>query len=203
MLFLNTLGYAVDFPFTSTKYHYSISLPSGWVQIPDAVVTQQKNRLPPQAQNLIYDAVFQRGNSGTWFSSPYVIVQVIQSGRQPTEAEFQKFVNVLSGGKLLTKLDGVISSIKDADDRAKVKSMAQSLSTATIQVDVARRKYQFVVNETNQHGTTKTFIYGYFMPDGNLIQLNAYTNANSITHDLGDFLSISNSLSHIDSQNVE
>lgn len=201
MLFMSSAPLANELRFSSNKYLYSIALPTGWMQIPsDALARLRSERFPPQAQHLIFDAAFQRGNAGNWFEWPYVVVQVIPSDRTkirrlPTEAEFQQFVTDVSGGKVLNKAREAIDAVRNPEDRAFLKLQLAALANATVQVDVASRKYWFVLDVHDPlGGAIKTFIAGAFMPDGKVVQLNAYTKASRFNQHLGQFLTMTRSL---------
>lgn len=199
ILVMSGSGHASDLPFSSAKYPYSVTLPTGWLQIPQTELARLKERLPPQAQHLIYDAAFQRGNAGKWFEWPYVIVQVIPSDRTkirrlPTEAEFQQVVTALSGGRMISKVKEAFDAVPNPADKAYLDSLLPLLTALSVQVDMANRKYQFLVDGNDPAGPMKAFIAGTFMPDGNVIQLNAYTKASRLKQDLGQFLVITRSL---------
>src|ERR1039458_9184526 len=85
---------------SSADYHYKLSTPSGWVQVPASELILFKATLPPQAAHLIYDAAIQRQDRG-WFEYPYVVImvtppQVTHISRLPTESEFDSFVRGIS-----------------------------------------------------------------------------------------------------------
>ena len=201
MLILSGVALAEELRFSSAKYLYSISLPDGWIQIPDSELTRFKENLPPQAQHLIYDAAFQRGNAGKWFEWPYIILQVspppdrTKIKRLPTEEEFQKFISVVSGGRAVSKLKEAIDAVPNPEDKAYLNSLLPSLSKPSVQVNVASRKYWLVINGNDPvSGPMKAYSAGTFMPDGNMIVLNAYTKESRFREDLGQFLLISRSL---------
>lgn len=199
ILLLTGSGLADELRFSSTKYSYSISLPTGWLQVPNVELARLKERLPPQAQHLIYDAAFQRGYAGKWFEWPYVIVQVIPSDRTrirrlPTEAEFQQVVSAMTGGRTISKVKEAIDAVPNPEEKAYLNSLLPSLTTPLIQVDLASRKYWLVLEGNDPAGPMNVYVAGTFMPDGNVIQLNAYTKANRLKQDLGQFLVISRSL---------
>lgn len=186
--------------FISTKYLYSISLPDGWMQIPDSEIVRFKKNLPPQAQHLIYDAAFQRV-AGKWFEWPYVMVQVspppagMKNQRLPTEIEFEQFINAMTSGRAVSKLKEAIDAVPNPEDRAYLNSLLLFLSKPSIQVNMASRKYWLVVDGNDPiSGPMKAYSAGTFMPDGNMIVLNAYTKASRFREDLGQFLLISGSL---------
>jgi hypothetical protein len=193
-------GLAADLHFSSPKYSYSLAFPSGWLQVPNSELTRFKESLPLQAQHLVYEAAFQRGNTGKWFEWPYVIVQVIPSDRtkirrMPTEVEFQQVVTALSGGRTLSKLKEAIDAVPNPEDKAYVNSLLPTLSKPSVQIDIASRKYWFVVDGNDPiAGPMTVYIAGTFMPDGNLLQVNAYTKASRFQQDLGQFLIITRSL---------
>jgi len=54
-----------------------------------------------------------------------------------------------------------------------------------------------VVDGNDPAGPMNAYIAGTFMPDGNVIQLNAYTKASRLKQDLGQFLVITRSLRKI------
>lgn len=198
-LLLTDSGFADELRFSSTKYQYSISLPPGWLQIPNAELIRLKERLPPQAQHLIYDAAFQRGHKEKWFEWPYVIVQVIPSERTkirrlPTEAEFQQAVSAMSGGRMMSKAKEAFDAVPNPEDKVFLNSLLPSLAAPSVQVDVANRKYRFVVEGNDPAGPMSVYVAGTFMPDGNVIQLNAYTSTSRLKQNLGQFLVITRSL---------
>ena len=199
MLVIGDSVLADDLWFSSAKYHYSVSLPSGWLQIPNTELARLRERLPPQAQHLIYDAAFQRGNAGKWFEWPYIIIQVIPSDRTkirriPTETEFQQIVTTLASGRTISKVKEAFDAVSNPEDKAFLNSLLPSLTALSIQVDMANRKYRFVVDGNDPVGPMNVYIAGTFMPDGSVIQLNAYTKASQLRQELGQFLVITRSL---------
>jgi len=201
VLILTGAALAEALQFSSTKYLYSISLPDGWIQIPDAEIARFKENLPPQAQHLIFDAAFQRGNAGKWFEWPYVVVQVsppparTKIKRLPTEAEFQQFISAVSSGRTVSKLKEAIDAVPNPEEKAYLNSLLPSLSKASVQVDVASRKYWYVIDGNDPvSGPMKTYSAATFMSDGNIVMLHAYTKASRFREDLGQFLLISGSL---------
>lgn len=77
-------------PFKTYSPHsiFSFQLPADWVQIPQkalAEVAQKiKEVMSPDAPPVEYIAGYQLGGK-TWFSYPYLLVQVIELGRVPDE----------------------------------------------------------------------------------------------------------------------
>lgn len=201
LLFVPGLSGAQGLRFSSNKHQYSFAVPTGWSQIPDGEIARLKaERLPPQAQHLIYETAFQGGFKGTWFEWPYVIVQVIPADRTklrrlPTEAEFEQFVRAITGGKFVEKAREAIASTPSAEDRKMLESSIASLSSATVQVDVSSRKYWFTTDLKDPAvGPLKGYIAGIFLPNGNVVQLNAYSRSNRFSQDIKHFLEIYQSL---------
>lgn len=68
------------------KPSFSLSLPEGWVEIPQDVLSAMQAELKQQVPNATipkYDYGFQREPSRNWMEYPYVLVQVINTGRVP------------------------------------------------------------------------------------------------------------------------
>ena len=201
LLSMPGLSGAQGLRFSSNKYQYSFAVPTGWSQIPDGEIARLKaERLPPQAQHLIYETAFQGGFKGTWFEWPYIIVQVIPADhpklrRLPTEAEFEQFVSTITGGKFVKKARESIASTPSAEDRKMLESSIASVSSATVQVDISSRKYWFTTDiKDTAIGPLKGYIAGTFLPNGNVIQLNAYSRSNRFSQDIKQFLEIYQSL---------
>lgn len=172
---------------------------------PDAEIARQKaEHLPPQAQHLIFDAAFQRGNAGKWFELPFVIVQVIPSiasdhtkiKRLPTEAEFQQLVSLMSNGRVVSEImKKTIDAVPNPEDKAYMNSLLASLSKPSVQVDVPSRKFWLVTDGNDPDaGPVKIYNAGTFMPDGNCVVIRATTKASRFKEDLGQFLVITRSL---------
>jgi hypothetical protein len=122
--------------------------------------------------------------------------QVTHISRLPTESEFDSFVRGISGGKLISKLGDVSSSIQDPRMRQTSSSFIASLSKTTVQVDLAHRKYSFVVDVADpSHGSLTALIIGFFTPDGGVVQLNAYSRTPEFAGDVEYFTSIADSFS--------
>lgn len=68
------------------KPGFTLSLPDGWIEVPQDVLTSVSNELVRQAPNAKirkYDYGFQLETGQHWMAYPYVLVQVSNSGRVP------------------------------------------------------------------------------------------------------------------------
>lgn len=191
---LNTSGYA-DILYKSAQYAYSIGVPSGWLRIPDEEIVQRKKNMTARGQQTIYDAAFQQGKEGIWFSLPYITIQVIQLGlgRLPTEAEFLEVIGMIAGGKNIVKVQEAIDTIKDDTTRATAATIISSLSRTTVQVDAKKRNYYYLVDGSNLGRPIKIYTSGTFMPNGTVIQFNCVTSADRFNQDFISFWNITKS----------
>jgi hypothetical protein len=186
---------AQELVWTSPSYGYSLTLPAGWVQIPQGELQRFRNeRLPPQARRLIWDAAFQRGNPNDWFEWPYVIIQVIPTPLRglPTEAQFSQLVQTLGNGRAVKRADvqEAIAAVPDATDRASVKSIATSFSS--VYTDVRARRYWMLAKEAGQG--IQVFMIGQFLENGTLIQINGYAEPAGFARTFSEFMAVSASL---------
>lgn len=84
---------------TSVQFGYTISIPSGWRQIPTSEIDKfKREHLPTQVQELIWETAFQKDYDGQWFQRPYVVLQITPSSktkphRLPTEQDFLVIAN--------------------------------------------------------------------------------------------------------------
>ena len=191
---LSTSGYA-DVLFKSAQYAYTIKIPSGWIRIPDEEIVQRKKSMSVQGQQTIYDAAFQQGKEGGWFTPPYLTIQVIPIGlgRLPTEAEFREVTGMISGGKNIVKVQEAIDTIKDDTKKATATTILSSLSSTTVQVDAKKRNYYYLVDGSHQGRPIKIYTSGTFTPNGNVIQFNCVTSADRFNQDFISFWNITKS----------
>lgn len=69
---------------TIQKPTFTLSLPDGWVEIPQNVLSTMQAELKRQAPNAKipkYDYGFQRETSNKWIEYPYILIQVVNTGR--------------------------------------------------------------------------------------------------------------------------
>lgn len=71
---------------------FTIDLPPGWIQIPQAIISEREQQvavLAPKTKIPHYDYGFQFGTRDQWFSYPYILIKIKRTGRITT-AEFKK-----------------------------------------------------------------------------------------------------------------
>jgi|GEM_PF-994305 len=87
--------------YRSDSNGYSLTIPDGWVRIPDDILRNTVKKMLKPDQALLYDAGFQPPTAPHWFAYPYVLVQIIRYAdfgldRQPSEEEAAKFVEKIA-----------------------------------------------------------------------------------------------------------
>jgi hypothetical protein len=100
-----------------TKNEFSLTLPNGWVEVPQDVLTAVNDEVKRQGQGASmprYDYAFQPGSAQNWLEYPYVLVQISNVGRT-TEGQLKKLPaidtnQILSG--TASKLSGFMSNTK-------------------------------------------------------------------------------------------
>jgi hypothetical protein len=129
-----------DEVFHSDKYDYSMTVPAGWVRIPDDVVREMIGAVVREESRVSvnFDAAFQMADSWTWFSYPYVAVQIIPYsvgglGRPPCEDEFDELVSAAA------RIDSKRIVQKAATEEAQ--DLARTVDFGSIKVDREQRKY--------------------------------------------------------------
>ena len=110
------------------KNEFSISLPSGWIEMPRDIIDSYEKALSKAAPDFPlqhYDYGFQRISSKNWFEYPYILIQVKNTGRIPENE--------------LKKLDQ-ISVQKDIDvQKEQVKSLMSEIQTGKMVFDQQNR----------------------------------------------------------------
>lgn len=194
---------ADDLIYTSETYGYSIKLPIGWIRIPNSEVARMKQeRLPLEAQHIIYDAAFQEAREDGWFNWPYVLIQVVPSSKtklekQPSEAEFFRLVRQVTAGRTIEKLNEVASAAPRPVDRRIGRSAIASLANTVAQVEVPKRKFTYVIEISDpEYGAVKAYMGGVFLSNGNLVQICAFTRESDFPVDSTHFQFIHDSVSN-------
>lgn len=84
---------AADSTFRSADNHYSLTLPDGWVEIPEETIRLMVTFLfYPNHESVIVDAGFQHEDRDS-SAYPYVLVRWFPYGIQPSEDEMSAFVS--------------------------------------------------------------------------------------------------------------
>jgi hypothetical protein len=142
-------------PYHSAAGQYSLSLPSGWVQIPDAELRAMMSKVLANS-NIRYEAGFQPAGN-PWFTYPYVLVQALpyNGSREPSGGEIRQMVGTLSG---LSKeeLDKAVTP----QARGLIKSGGATIAIQTL--DEATGHVQFTSTTATAVGTIKALNDGHF-----------------------------------------
>jgi len=100
-------------------FHYdrdgvAISVPTGWTEIPAAILkdyTDKLARLQPNAPRQEFQGGFQLTSAEQWFTYPYVMIQIRNTGRVP-EGQFTKSAGIHGAAeKGLKKAESQLSTI--------------------------------------------------------------------------------------------
>lgn len=160
-------------PFHSEANGYSISIPDGWIKIPDEVVAERFKFLSSTESKAVYsfEMAFQQSSSGQWFVYPYVLVQVMTYSkmglnRQIHKSEFKKIISGLTG----LDMDDVINE-NISDD---AKSFVSGGAIGEVSLDQENNLYVFGL-EMNIDGVGKIRgqVGGHFGRHS-IIQVNFY-----------------------------
>jgi hypothetical protein len=127
--------------YINERYHYSVTMPQGWVRVPEEVAQKHFERLvgDPAQADALQDYVFQPGGK-SWFTFPYAVVQVIpyvdaDMASSPETAAMRAFVARIAGIDVNAVLQGRIEK--------KTNIAGGSLSEPTF--DPATRTFAYTV----------------------------------------------------------
>ncbi|MCC6145531.1 MAG: hypothetical protein IT368_17125 [Candidatus Hydrogenedentes bacterium] len=127
--------------YINERYHYSVTMPEGWVRVPEEVAQKHFERLvgDPAQADALQDYVFQPGGK-SWFTFPYAVVQVIpyvdaDMTSSPETAAMRAFVARIAGIDVNAVLQGRIEK--------KTNIAGGSLSEPTF--DPATRTFAYTV----------------------------------------------------------
>ncbi|HTU67231.1 MAG TPA: hypothetical protein VMF52_14880 [Steroidobacteraceae bacterium] len=98
-----------------SKPEVTVSLPGGWVEVPDAVLQQfhdEMKRQAPLANIPKYTYAFQSTDGPPWLTYPYLLVKVTPTGR-PTEKELQDLPSIDLNDKFQEKSGDWSNVMKD------------------------------------------------------------------------------------------
>lgn len=77
--------------YSSSEYHYQLTIPDKWMEIPKNILNETKQKVVSDSNNtkneIIFDSAFQKNNQivqTSYFSYPYAVVQILNTG-QPSE----------------------------------------------------------------------------------------------------------------------
>ena len=129
--------------FHSESNGYSITIPDGWIKIPDEIVAERFNQTfsAKVKPSFGYEMVFQQSASGQWFEYPYLLVQVmiysdIGLNRQMHQSEFTIFVKNLTvpEGNFFYISALVKAEVAFDDALKKIEHYLQSLRSPTAEL---------------------------------------------------------------------
>jgi hypothetical protein len=152
---------AHGFTFRNATHGYSLTLPRGWVRIPDTAVKQMTEAIiDKQKASVTYDAGFQPAANTRWFQYPYVLVQRLPYSdfgleRQIRENEMGQITKALTGLDLGEQLKG---TLKD-----NVKDMVSSAKAGTASLDLANHRFVWSLKMQGVGvGEVRGAMIGYF-----------------------------------------
>jgi uncharacterized membrane-anchored protein len=158
--------------FHHASHGYSLTLPAGWVRIPDDVVQRMMEALLEQNASITYDTGFQPAASAKWFQYPYVLTQSVpysQMGldRQIKENEMGQVIKALTGMDLGKQVKG---ALKD-----EVKGIVSHAQVGTVDLDRANHRFFWTAEmQVAGVGEVRGGIVGYFGRDS-LVQVMFYS----------------------------
>jgi hypothetical protein len=128
--------------FHSEANGYSISIPDGWIKIPDEILAE-RFKFPASAESKAsysFEMGFQQSASGQWFEYPYVLVQVMtysnfRLNRQIHKSEFKKIISGMTG----LDMDDVINENISAD----AKGLITEGTLGRVSLDEENKLYVF------------------------------------------------------------
>lgn len=126
-----------------TEDYFAITLPQGWVQVPEDVLVQYNEANIEADENAqVYEYAFQYKTSDQWLSYPCILVQVNNFGRYST-GELGRFAEESSGEQLLLDEDkALFMEVREEGD---------------IKVVVARQLTEYGYIEFNGYSTVDAF----------------------------------------------
>lgn len=146
------------------KESFTITLPDGWIEIPQDVLTAMYAELKRQAPNAKipkYDYGFQLGSSQNWMEYPYILVQVNKASRIP---EHQ-----------LKSLPTIDLNEKIKDQAANIKSLMSSASLGKMQYDEAAHVVWITMQSDVVNVGRIQGISGLIPTETGFVQVHAYS----------------------------
>jgi len=151
--------HAVENEYRSDEFGYSLTMPDGWVQMPDDIVQEFTRAMVKPGSTIYFDAGFQPVAVPRWFTYPYVLVQIVQysdygMSRQPTESEARILVERMANTDLDEALEKVTS------DEFKNLNVGSVIGKAFY--DKATHRFEYPVNiEVSTVGKIRGACTGY------------------------------------------
>uniref|UniRef100_I2Q564 Uncharacterized protein n=1 Tax=Desulfovibrio sp. U5L TaxID=596152 RepID=I2Q564_9BACT len=126
---------------TYKNKYFSITLPPGWISVPANIIKSTEDEIVSRSNKPSIqrnDYAFQQNNTSRWFSYPYILIQINNSGRIQ-EAKLQKiseqsFQN--SFNKEEKELNGLVSDFKEErkyyDEKQKILWVFSTANVPTV-----------------------------------------------------------------------
>lgn len=169
------------------SYHsangFSLTIPDGWVQIPQAEIQTMTSRLLAKGNNNVtQDSGFQP--KGTeWFTYPYVLTQVIHYpiDRAPNEREMRQIVQQISGGA---------ANIQNQALSPEAKQLLKNAQAGTPTFDAKKRSFVMPMTlSVPGIGQVKGIAVGHF-GKSDLVQVCCYDQAANYANQEANFAKI-------------
>jgi len=179
-LLIGSAANAESFHYSSAQYGYTLTVPAGWVRIPEEHMARHRAAQPPAFQHLIADLGLQRGGGRNWFTPPYVMIQVIPNTRTglrklPTEAQFEAVVRTLAQGRWVERANLASTQISESERRRTLEKGIAALTASRIEFDVPTRRLWFTYTTHDPFGTIMNVLaIGEFLSNGRAVQVNAF-----------------------------
>lgn len=184
---------------SSKEYGFSISLPPGWIAVPDAeMYALRENPLSTAGKKrIIIPAAFQRGFKGAWFEWPYAFVQIQATGRNtfPTPSQFESVVKSLTDGTAMAQAKVAVQSTFAQSITADSESMLAGTKISSLKVDAAARRFSYVADELTPSGeTVRVRSASLFLSNGTFITLTCMSSRADYGRNVKDFIALERAL---------
>jgi len=174
-------------PYHSSEYQYSVTIPDGWVQIPQPQVDELMSRmLSANGQSKVHFVAAFQLQGKPFFSYPYILIQhtPYPGSSEPTNAEMRQAIAAITG---VTPKD-IDQALSD-----ETQGIVGPVTATAPQLDVANHRFMYNLKmQVNGIGSVRGAIYGFFGHSA-LISLNCYARDNDAATYAPVFLKFKNS----------
>jgi hypothetical protein len=187
---------------TSDQFGYTISIPSGWRQIPTSEIARfKREHLPTVAQKYIFETAFQREFDGQWFRRPYVFLQITPSSMTklatlPTDQEFLAITDNANMRKFASSpvaRDAVAASPDPNDIQARESALV-SFESVDVKFDINKHKFWFTGQARDGDEELDLFSMSTFLPNGNIVQISAFSDSHDFKATMPAFWAMGESI---------
>ena len=184
---------------SSKEYGFSISLPPGWITVPDAEMYALREEPLSTAgkQRIIIPAAFQRGFRGAWFEWPYAFEQIQATGRNtfPTPSQFESVVKSLADGTSMAQAKVAVKSTFAQGNVADMESTLAGTRISSLKVDAAGRRFSYVADELTPSGeTVRVRSASLFLSNGTVVTLTCMSSRADYGRNAKDFVALEGAL---------